>query len=194
MADILINQPKGRIITREIVVALKDYVQWFDQEPGSDWVELPVDIPTRNLRINVFVDRDLYQHSRLETKEIPHLDLEFRNRESARFSNKEIAHYSEDPIEERWGLFPDKQLTSRESDLIHGALDELKRRFDFFSDHQASNGEVLDNTGRSLLESSLVFPKEFLFYQMTWPAPHLGMEVCVGWEKPVKGTGTMAVP
>lgn len=185
--DLLVRQDKGRLITREVVVAAKDYVQWTDGSPGSDWVEIPIDMPTRNLEIEVFVDWNLYRESSFPMGEIPPLALEFRNRESARFASKGIALYSESPIAEIRGRMPDKKSSSRDAEKLTAVLAEMKARFEFFASHHLDDGsEVLDDLGRKALRSQFIVPKEFLFYRMSWPAPHLGLEVCVGWEKPVK--------
>lgn len=185
-ADLLINQVRGRFVTREIIVGLRDYVQWREQEPGFDRVDLPIDIPTRNLEISVVVDQELYRSTQ---EEVANLNLEFRNRESARFSGKEIAYYSEDPIVEVHGHMPDVNIGNNYG-AIMSDLKELENRIWFFADHEASNGlektPVLGGVGKKRLQEVLCTPKTFLFYNMKWPLPHLGLEVCVGWEKPVR--------
>lgn len=37
---------------------------------------------------------------------------------------------------------------------------------------------------KSTILSSLRLPKNFLFYWLKWPSPHLGIEACARWEKP----------
>lgn len=178
--DLLIKQPRERVVAREIVVAAKDYVQWREDEAaGSDWVEIPIDMPTINFEVEVFVDSDLYGNS-----EVSSLGLEFRNRESARFaSNIEIV---KTPFTELKGAYPDESLGTRDTEMIRERLEGLQNRFRFFSDQTAEGVPILGGTEREDLLSALALPERFLFYRMSWPAPHLGIEVCVGWEKPAK--------
>lgn len=185
-ADLLIDQSKGRVVTREIVVAARDYVQWIENDKsGSDWVEIPVDMPTRNFEVEVFVDHALYSNSPLTPADIPDLGLEFRNRESARFANNfEIGRTP--PIEELKGSFPNHNLDAKKVGEVAASLEVLRNRFNFFSNHEVEGVALLDEREREALRAALVVPENFLFYRMSWPTPHLGIEVCVGWDKPVK--------
>lgn len=184
--DLLVRQDKGRVITREVLVAAKDYVQWTDGGPGSDWVEIPVDMPTRNLEVDVFVDENLYRSSSFPMNEIPPLSLEFRNRESARFAAMGITLSGESPIVEARGRIPDKRVSSRDAERAVTVLAGMKDRFDLFGSYKDEGLEILGKEERESLRRALKTPDKFLFYRMFWPAPHLGIEVCVGWEKPVR--------
>lgn len=183
--DLPIRQDRGMHITREVLVAARDYVQWTDAAPGSDWIEVPVDMPTRNLEVEVFIDRRVYRNVRQLEEGIRSLDLEFRNRESARFATKAIASFGELPIPEYRGVYPDRKA-HKDVEGLQVALADLVARFEFFADHQVEDGPVLDLEGRRRIQESLALPEEFLFYRMSWPSPHLGIEVCVVWDKPMK--------
>ncbi|MFL6201201.1 MAG: hypothetical protein ACJ76J_18680 [Thermoanaerobaculia bacterium] len=184
-ADLLINQVRERIVTRELLVAIKDFVQWREDVPAFDRIELPVDIPTRNLRVNVVVDKGLYRHATAAGMyEIPLLKAEFRNRESARFASTEIGHVSDAHIV---GVARHLSTEDKAAEEAVRGLQDIGTRLQYFSSQKFSDGPLIEEKESQRLLEAFRFPEELLFYQMDWPSPHLGVEVCVEWEKPVKG-------
>jgi hypothetical protein len=179
-ADLAVNAVGGRFLTREITVGLRDYVLW--KEPNTpifDRIDIPIDIPTSDLEICVVVDQDLF--AGVEEEEIANLALEFRNRESARFEGKEVALYPEIGIEEQYGRSLDEG-----ADQMLLKVRRLRQRISAILSSKTSKA----TQGKSYAEeaaitSSLRLPMRFLFYWLRWPTPHLGIEACVRWEKPI---------
>jgi hypothetical protein len=183
-ADLAVDAMGGRLLTREIVIGLQDYVQWKDVPSSSifDRIDIPIDVPTSNLEVCVVVDLDLFSATGQED-EIANLALEFRNRESARFEGREVALYPEIRIEEQYG----RSLKDDGADAALLKVRRLWQRFSTILESTTSRGvRVADYANRDLIASSLKLPKDFLFYWLRWPSPHLGIEACVRWEKPVR--------
>lgn len=185
-ADLAVHAAGGRFLTREITVGLLDYVQWKDAASPLfefDRVDIPIDIPTTNLEVSVIVDQDLFASMGVTTDEIANLALEFRNRESARFEGKEVALYPETRIEEQYGRTP---ADDGANEMLH-QVRLLRQRVKIILESRLSNGRrVSDLSGEASDFASLRNPENFLFYRLRWPSPHLGIEACVRWEKPLR--------
>jgi hypothetical protein len=177
-ADLAVDAVSGRFLTREMIVGLRDYVQW--KQPLAelyDRIDIPIDIPTAFLEICVIVDQDLFAD--VESDEISKLSLEFRNRESARFEGKEVVTQPEITIEEQYGR-------SATDDGANEMLSRVRRLWQRVSAvvERRPDTELVD---KPTISSSLRLPQRFLFYWLRWPSPHLGIEACVRWEKPRGG-------
>lgn len=86
-ADLAVHAVGGRFLTREIIVGLRDYVQWKQPSPEEeiyDRIGLPIDIPTTNLEFCVIVDKDLFAHGEGEGISRLALKLEIANRPALR--------------------------------------------------------------------------------------------------------------
>lgn len=200
MADLLVNQGAERLLTREIVAGLEDYVQWKVSQREDDRVDFPIDIPTRNLEIVVVVDTDLYRKTAItdsDRREIPNLKLEFRNRELARFESDAIGRDNFNPIDlpilgKCLGKPPDTQADkSRKRNLdpeaeLRAQLNELKMRIENLAQAKVKSGPVVSPQEREALRSALIIPDSFLYYKLVWPSPYFGIEVGIQWEKPEK--------
>jgi len=200
MADLLINQGAERILTREIVAGLEDYVQWKGSQREDDRVDFPIDIPTLSLEIIVVVDADLYRKTAItdsDKKEIPNLRLEFRNRELARFESDAISRDNFNRIDppilgKCLGKFVDTQSEKSRKinpDLeaeIWTRLDELRIRIDTITQGKMKSGPVVSTKEREALRKAFVIPSSFLYYKLVWPSPYFGVEVGIQWEKPEK--------
>lgn len=185
-ADLAVHTVGGRFLTREVIVGLRDYVQWKDPNtPVFDRVDIPIDIPTSNLEVCVVVDRELFAFMEVEEGEIPNLALEFRNRESARFEGREVALYPEIGFEERSGRSPDDEGAN---DMLL-RVRRLRQRVSMILEDKASSGMSFSAADKSAIDSALSLPQDFLFYWLQWPSPHLGIEACVRWEKPIRARG-----
>jgi hypothetical protein len=193
-ADLDIDQGPGRFVTRELVVGIQDYVQWRNVGAGStspvtettfDRVDLPIDIPTRDLKISVIVDTRLYRNTGFASEEeIPSLAMEFRNREGAKFEDPAISRDPENLIaEECTGRFFGKNRTLKTEQMLVN-LKDLSVRISSLLEAQADNGPILKEEGRGRIRETFKFPEHFLYYELEWPSPQFGLEVCVGWEKP----------
>jgi len=183
-ADLIVDAVGGRFLTREIIVGLRDYVQW--KEPNTpifDRIDIPIDIPTSDLEVSVIVDQDLFKSLPVQDEEVPNLALEFRNRESARFEGREVARYPEVAIEELCGRSTDDEGAGEMLSKIR----TLRTRIASVLESKTTKGEkVASASEKAAVNASLQIPKHFLFYKLRWPSPHLGIEVCVHWEKPVR--------
>lgn len=178
-ADIEVHAMAGRFLTREIIVGLHDYVQW--REPDTpvttDRVDIPIDIPTTNLEVCVVVEKRLFDYQGVESEAIANLALEFRNRESARFEGKEVA-----------GLYPEilffdqfgRSIDDEGADEALRAVGVLRGRIAAILEGSAARFPNKAGVTSALRKP----PTDFLFYWLKWPSPHLGIEVCVNWEKP----------
>jgi hypothetical protein len=189
-ADLPVHALGGRFLTREITAGLRDYVQWREQSPATrgswvdtfDRIDIPVDIPTSDLEVCVVVDLDLFAYMDIPPDQIANLALEFRNREAARFEGKEVALYPETRIEEQFGRSP----TDEGVDEMALRIRRLRHRILAILDSTTTDGrKVLDHADKEGITAALRQPQNFLFYWLRWPSPHLGIEACVRWEKPV---------
>jgi hypothetical protein len=177
-ADLKVHAVGGRFLTREIIAGLRDYVQWKKAgTPIFDRFDIPIDVPTAYIEALVVVDQDLFRG--VEADEIANLALEFRNRETARFEGKEVAFISEFGIEELAG----RALTDDGDDEILRSIRQLRRRVANLLEKEGSSTLTRWADPAEIL-SLLSLPQRFLFYRLKWPSPHLGIEVCVHWEKP----------
>jgi hypothetical protein len=199
-ADLEVRSLGGRFLTREVTVGLRDYVQWkeaeskpsvFDKLDRFDRVDIPIDVPASNLEVCVIVDLELFSATNIKEDEISNLALEFRNRESARFEGKEVALYPEIGIQEQYGRVYVDSLGRLQAD--EGAdemllkVRRLRQRMTNILESKTPKGiEVSDYSAKAEIMNSLRIPQRFLFYWLRWPSPHLGIEVCVHWEKPVR--------
>ncbi|MEA2600917.1 MAG: hypothetical protein QOF89_1909 [Acidobacteriota bacterium] len=200
MADLLVNQGSERILTREIVAGLKDYVQWKGTQREEDRVDFPIDIPTLNLEIIVIVDMALYRKTVItesDKQEIANLKVEFRSRELARFEGDVIGRDafnrmslpllgrcligSPGPNAEkiRKGVY-DPEAEMRQN------LDDLKKRIEFLAQAKVKSEPVVPPEEREALQNALMLPESFLYYKLGWPSPYFGIEVGIQWEKPEK--------
>jgi len=183
-ADLPVHAVGGRFLTREVIVGLRDYVQW--KEPGTsifDRVETLIDIPTTNLEVNVLVDQALFSLLGIEGDEISNLTLEFRNREAALFEGKDVARSSEMEPETLSG----RSATDEGADEVMRKVRRLRQRVDAILTGPSLGGlEGVTHANRDEIGRCLGLPSDFLFYRLRWPFPQLGIEACVRWEKPLK--------
>lgn len=185
MADLSVEQGPGRFLTRETLVGVQDYVQWHDGQRGYDRVDIPIDIPTRDLRVSVIVDTDLYRSTPVGLHEIPHLELEFRNREGARFEVKEFPRDTDNPLDWSYGKHHDDETPPNVVALLQ-QLEWLDRRIRLLAGSELNGRAVLGEEEARRLKETLVMPKKFLFLRARWPSPYFGVELCVRWEKAVR--------
>jgi len=186
-ADLFADRERGALLTREIIVGAREYVQRRPKESMHEYdrVGFPIDIPTRNLKALVVVDMGLYENGSLDPEEIPFLDLEFRNRESARFGGEGISHDKWNPMESpHFGQHvkdkPDK-LTKK----IWEKLEEFDGRIKVLSGSSTKDGSpIVSPEQRESLRNAFKLPKKYLYYELSWPSPYLGIELCVRWQKP----------
>lgn len=179
-ADLEVHSMAGRFLTREITVALRDYVQWKEPKtPPFDRIDIPIDIPTANLEVCVVVDKGLFSALGVEPEAIANLALEFRNRESARFESQDVARYRELDFYGQAGRSDDEgaQEVGQQVSVLEARIKRIL---------QTGEKRVSLSSGVSSVVSTLIPPDQFLYYKLRWPAPHLGIEVCVRWEKPVR--------
>jgi hypothetical protein len=200
VADLLVNQGAERILTREIVAGLEDYVQWKGSQREEDRIDFPIDIPTLNLEIIVIVDTDLYRKTARtdsDRKEIPNLRLEFRNRELARLESDAFGRDNFNRIDapvlgKCLGKLPDnpaaksrKRNPPPEAELW-ARLVEFKLRLDHLVEANVVSGPVVSPNERQALRNAFTIPDSFLYYKLVWPSPYFGIEVGIQWEKPEK--------
>jgi hypothetical protein len=183
-ADLEVHAMAGRFLTREITVGLQDYVQWKNNEaPTFDRLDIPIDIPTTNLEVCVVIDKRLFASLGVEAEAIANLALEFRNRESARFEGLDVAtRYRGVDLDAQPGRSGDEG-----EELVRSQIACLESRV--IEILETKNGDARQGFrfhNKDAIISALKKPKDFLFYLLRWPAPQLGIEVCVRWEKPVK--------
>ena len=182
-ADLEVHAMAGRFLTREITVGLQDYVQWKGPEmPTFDRIDIPIDIPTTDLEVCVVIDRRLFAALGVEPEAIANLALEFRNRESARFEGQDVAiRYQENDFDGQSGRSGDEG-----TEEVRHQIAVLESRIREILEVKEVGQEESRFVNKAATISALKKPKDFLFYNLKWPSPHLGIEVCVRWEKPVK--------
>jgi len=203
MADLLVDQGPERILTREIVAGLQDYVHWKGRQREDDRVDFPIDIPTLNLEIIVIVDTDLYRKTAIketdkqDKQEIANLKVEFRNRELARFEGdilgRDNFNRMSPPLLGKCLGKPsgpeDEKIRKRTPDPeaeMRKSLDELKTRIELLAQAKIKGGPVVPPKEREALRDALKIPESFLYYKLGWPSPYFGVEVGIQWEKPEK--------
>jgi hypothetical protein len=184
-ADLLVNEIHGRQLTREMLVGVRDYVQWYEGEPGYDRIDVPIDIPTRNLEFSVIVDMDLYAGSRED--DIPNLEIEFRNREGARCENRKIGEGAENRLKAFPGRFPGR-LRSPKLKAVQDGIYALNERVHTVAVETVELGNgpesVASKEDLEAIRDYVSEPKKFLFLRIEWPSPYWGLQVCIRWEKP----------
>jgi hypothetical protein len=195
-ASLGIDQGPNRLVTREHLIGLRDYVQWRDTASGLrlpeadtsfDRIDLVQQIPTRNLSIAVMVDIDLYRGTPFASgSEIPKLAMEFRNLEGALFEDRSIAQDPENPAVEVSDRYIGQRPAPPKTRQMRDALAELRSHIIAVGADEADNGPVLRDEGRQRLADSFQLPDHFLFYEFGWEAPQSGLSVGVRWEKPVR--------
>jgi hypothetical protein len=185
MADLIVQQEAGRSLTREIIVGIQDYVQWRGEDRGYDRIDIPIDIPTRNLEVIVMVDVELYRKtSRGGMREIQNLGIEFRNREGARFGTKEI--YDPENIIEPYAGRHLAEKPSIKAQKVLSRLSDLEGRIRLLARSEVKDGPVVSEEGLKKIDVTFNRPKQFLFFKLDWASPSLGLEVCVHWQKAVR--------
>jgi hypothetical protein len=183
MADLSVNLGPGRFVTREVIAGFKDYVQWDEGGAGYDRADFPIDIPTYDLKVIVVVDEGLYRNTLTSDGEISGLALEFRNRELARFSGRDIALYPEVQIEELSG----RSFGEEGGQEVFHSLMDLKSRVSDLMTMEVDGSAVISEKYKTDMVDSIEMPRKLLFYVLGWRSPQLGVEVCVRWEKPSRG-------
>lgn len=190
MADLPVDQKGGRYVTREVIIGLEDYMQWDDGNGGYDRIDLPIDIPTRNLEVIVILDSELYRNTPgANFLEIQSLGAEFRNREGALFENKGFGSDPENLPVFYSGKFSREEIEEGKrgrAKNAHERFMEMVSRIESLAHGNAKDSPVLTNETLSRLRETLILPAEFLLFEMTWKSPHLGLETCVRWQKPVR--------
>jgi hypothetical protein len=190
-ADLHVDQGAGRVLTREVVVGIRDYVQWKGSKRGDsreDRVVIPVDLLTQDLTVLVMVDSDLYRESGITAEEIPDLGVEFRNREGARFEGEDLGNDPENPMQAEAGKFgemPGNNLPQRAVEALV-SLQQLQSRVAAIVDRR---GPRHDDLPAPAAMKAFLQPERFLFFHLQWPSPYLGVEVCARFEKPVRPGG-----
>jgi hypothetical protein len=197
-ASLDIGQGPNRLVTREYLIGIRDYVQWRDTASGLrlpeadtnfDRIDLVQQIPTRNLSISVMVDTDLYRKTPFASeKEIPKLAAEFRNLEGTLFEDRSIAQDPENPAVEVSDSYIGQQPAPPKAHQMRDLLTELRSHITTVGAAEADNGPVLPDEGRQRLAESFQLPDHFLFYEFGWEAPQSELSVGVRWEKPVRLT------
>ena len=196
-ADLRVHRQENTELHREMVIALQDYVQWSETSIEEadlslyDRIDAPIDFPTKNLTLQVIIDEDLYALAQTKGAAVPSLNLEFRNREGARFSSAEMMYMMESPPIFRAGAFPEEQKTKEEEiGEVVTAFQEMKDRVTELTnpEKKAQDGDpfVIDEAARKTIQRSLKLPERYLFAQLKWKTPHLGLVACVHWGKPPK--------
>ena len=104
-AEIPVKIPANAEVIRENVVILDNYAQWQDNVPAYinlnaqehpmrsldssyDWVDIVVDIPSRNILVSILVDGDIYEesfHKGLRSHGEPSIQMSLRSREHTEF-------------------------------------------------------------------------------------------------------------
>jgi hypothetical protein len=195
LADLTTEINAGRLLTREVLVGMRDHVQWLAEgRPGSraatakpggdDRIDIAIDIPTRDLKVVVAVDTSLYKHNSASEKELADLGFEFRNREGARFRGREPGRDPANPMERHYG----RKLTGAADAKAAQVLAEvsaLQARILGLCDELGEDCLCRTDEERAVIKSSLTIPEHFLYCTASWPSPYFGIEVCVSWEKPL---------
>lgn len=190
--DLEINQDAHTPLTRETIAVLKHYVQWSGDADGDyDRVDIPLDIPCRHLSIEIIVDKDLYRNTRNIR---PRLALELRNREGARFYNREILGFLERVPEEVEGIYPsDERIYRTEIKRLEESFQLEARRLRSLahSTIEAESGteQIVKSAESREIMTRLRMPEKYLFYKVDWHSPHLGIVTCVNWRKPTRFPG-----
>ena len=183
IVDLPLSNLNGSSLTREIVAGWREYVQWQDGRPAAeapkyDRMAFNVDLPTTNFETLVFVDEDLYPGDQSN----PRLDIEFRNRERARYAEKDVVlAFDENRILHQQS----SAGTADDAPGLVAHLAELLARLGTLADATVDGLPVVAAADAKLIHS-LKVPKRFLYLDMAWPSPHWGIQVCVRWKKPVR--------
>lgn len=161
---------QGSEFSREILVGLRDYVQFAEEDTSSpkDHVDIGVILPMENLEVAVLVDKNIYS-----SRDIPQLQLEVRNLEEVPFPSSDLSIFRH---------------------LKHGPAEDLKRfrkLYRRFERHlrKLQTQQFCMNGKQIIRHPELIptFPDSApLGYEIEWPWPHGPLLLCVNWRKPHK--------
>jgi hypothetical protein len=176
-ADLRVELQTSSRIRRETLVGIQDYVQWKrdDRDLALDRLDIAIDIPTKKLEIEVFVDAELYSQT-FGQDELRGdlLGIEFRNREGARFRT-ELLH--DDPTR---SLKVTKKMGRAGGDLPGETLQNLFEQIRRECDATPNGAELREDA---------TLPAKCLALKVEWPSPYMGILLCVAWPKPRRSSG-----
>lgn len=185
--DLALPNVDGSLVRREALIGLKDYIQRATGITSSeltkyDRIDLNIDIPTRNFKAMIIIDRNLYGY--LKDEELPELDVEFRNREGAPISGEKIIQLQPKRFKanayhsnKSWRLSP------KIRDAKRAEVDAFVSRLRSILNEESDGSNIIHQEHREAV-SSLKAPERFLVLEIDWPSPIFGLEVCVRWKKP----------
>lgn len=180
VADLPVSGLQGESLTREIVAGWRDYVQREERRLAPDTsrydrLAYNIDIPTTSLQCFVFVDQNLYPPG----LESPDLEIELRNRERARFREKEAVYAFEENRPKEHSSVGTKSENPELAAQLEGFLNRLRE----LADARIKGRPVVKNDDAKLIRS-LAVPERFLYLRLDWPCPYWGIQVCARWRKP----------
>jgi len=189
--DMQVDARNDSTLTREVLVVLQDYTQRRshapdDQALADDRCDIEMKLPTKDLDVQVLVDRDLYPPGSRQHADAD-LGFEFRNEENALFPSREI-DVEDNEID--WGhdKYPETHYEQRSYkrtvEAVTASFASLKERLHVLSqpDYKTSDGIVLvnDEAARTRLQS-FELPESHLFGRLRWPMPYQGLSLCMTW-------------
>jgi hypothetical protein len=190
--DLPIHQPKGTTITREILVATKNYVQYSVEGEGSDdRADVPIDILTVNLQLVVLVDLDLYRANENKMRDAE-VHYQLRNLDFARLNEYRIG-FEEDAILWNNGRIPSTSFRPPKSySRLLAFTQRLARKFETRVLQLTSDDAIARSDGKPIIiapESreilrSMKSPARFICGCLEWPLPYSNLVVSVAWNKP----------
>ncbi len=191
-ADLPISRPEGSTLTREMMLGLTDYSQWREDDrqtlaQGRDRSGVLISIPMTELSFVAMIDEALFDGIRREDWNLPALRMELRNGENGRFSDlaaNEIKSSGERPCELTMGCSSDDHHRHSRSTLqFEGSrcrklLAQFRERVG-----EIGLGKTEEVHSRQGILRRMREPEDFLYCQVKWFLPPVGVDVCISWEK-----------
>lgn len=201
--------PIGSNIIRESCYGLADYAQTMSltesgrhrledlrhgdpSEDQFDHVDIPVDIPTRDLELIVVVDEGLFGEPGALGEDFDRsLHFELRNRDEIAFSS---THAFEALLRERFlerigASFPrdgyKDQYYIETTEKIGSAFERFRNRAAQLA--EANRNLCKDTELARERIRRLELPERYLFYRLNWSWVHVGIHLSVKWVKPERG-------
>lgn len=192
MADLPVGRQEGAILSREMMLGLTDYAQWIEddrrsQMAGRDRSGVMISVPTKDMSFVAMIDEGLFDGIRREDRKILPLKMELRNGENARFSDAalhEMKGASERPFEVVTGsTSEDLHRHSRGSHFDGSECRRLLRSFTTRVGEIGLGSKEEASRSRDAILNKMKEPEHFLYCQIKWPLPPIGIDVCISWEK-----------
>jgi hypothetical protein len=191
-ADLVVDVPQDTLVTRETIIALKDGAARREGDDiADDRFDIPMDLPSLNVDIQIMVDLDLYSQD-TKLRRASAIGRQYRNAEGALLREPHAGN-RDNPVAWRRDRCPATKYSSKEYQrniaAVEQSFTEMKERISSLVDGAGAdargNSVAYDESARSLL-TDFEMPKRYIFGWLSWPMPFQGWKICLTWNRAPK--------